>query len=376
MFMAVHKTYMHNDHANFDDIWMSMLILFRSMTGEAWNEIMHAVGKDAYYFNVVMQQPCIMDFRITMENYQPLYDACAIQKPLGCGANDYYMHYLFFCTFTIVMTFVILNLFVAVVLDGFDGSAVGEEETIVQKCIEVWFTHDTNVDLVLPIPTVKQLMEDIEVEFVMEMGWKPLPPHKNKLIKDARYYVHDFMHCEGGQVTFLNATLGSMLVLLCHARIHERGGKWSDLAIEEVKGAITEIREVSRYAFSLDSKLPRSKEEQAKVIEQLKASTEEIDDAQMMAGRNFRAHVAAMSMQDRFREKAILKAMQARERSTLKAGGAQLSEAQKLMAKDESEASPDEGQKTPGSDLAEPALPGGVDDDGGNTPNLKPAVAG
>ena len=29
MFMPVHKTYMHNDHANFDDIWMSMLILFR-----------------------------------------------------------------------------------------------------------------------------------------------------------------------------------------------------------------------------------------------------------------------------------------------------------------------------------------------------------
>jgi len=86
------------------------------------------------------------------------------------------------------------------------------------------------------------------------------------LIKDARYYVHDFMHCEGKGVTFLNATLGSMLVLLCHARIHERNGKWSDIAIEEVKTNIEEIREVSRFAFSVSTKLPRSKEEQAKLI--------------------------------------------------------------------------------------------------------------
>merc|ERR1719387_2675930 len=107
-----------------------------------------------------MQQPCVSDYRITQENYQTLFDACAIKHPLACGANDYYMHYIFFVTLTLLLTLVILNLFVAVVLDGFDGSAVGEEEAIVQKCIEVWFRHDTNVDLVLPIPTVKQLMEE------------------------------------------------------------------------------------------------------------------------------------------------------------------------------------------------------------------------
>ena len=57
------------------------------------------------------------------------------------------------------MTFVILNLFVAVVLDGFDGSAVGEEETIVQKCMDVWFRHDTDVDLVLKVEKVKKVAE-------------------------------------------------------------------------------------------------------------------------------------------------------------------------------------------------------------------------
>jgi len=387
MFMPVHKTYMHNDHANFDDIWMSMLILFRSMTGEAWNEIMHAVGKDAYYFNIAMQQPCISDFRITEENYQELFDKCAIQKPLGCGANDFNMHYFFFCTFTILMTFVILNLFVAVVLDGFDGSAVGEEETIVQKCMDVWFRHDTDVDLVLKVEKVKKVMEDIEYEFVMEQGWRPLPPHKNKIIKEARNYVHDFIQCENGEVTFMNATIGAMLVLLTHTRVHERNGKWSDLAIQEVREQINDVTEVSTYAFSeYPEKMPRNKEDQVKIIEELKAkSSPDIEDSEMTRlvneGRNFRAHVAAISMQERFREKVIKRTEEARHRITLRNSvigpngeetDQQLRDLQPLNVMEES---PEEGaSKVNDGEPGEPGqLPGGVPDD---EEALKPAVAG
>jgi hypothetical protein len=291
------------------------------------------------------------------------------------------MHIYFFFCFTVVMTSVILNLFVAVVLDGFDGSAVGEEEAIVQKCIEVWFRYDKNVNLILPIPAVKQLMEDIEVEFVMEMGWRPLPPSKNKLIKDARYYVHDFMHCAEGRVTFLNATLGSMLVLLCHARIHERNGKWSDLAIQEVKNNIQEIREVSTYAFVAPPKLPPGKEEQQKIIEQLKVETmKEIDDEQMKTGQNFRAHIAAMSMQEKFREKAVNRAQEARVRRTLKIQQEQeASGAEKEKAKVDTEDEQDESGNKMNShdDYGEPGLPGGVDDNEEAEPQpLKPAVAG
>jgi hypothetical protein len=277
------------------------------------------------------------------------------------------------------MTLVILNLFVAVVLDGFDGSAVGEEEAIVQKCIEVWFRHDHNVDLLLPIMDVKRVMEDIEVEFVMEQGWKPLPPAKNKLIKDARYYVHDFMDCQDGRVSFLNATLGSMLVLLCHTRVHEyREGKWSDLAIEEVKKQIEEIREVSRYAFKGD-KMPRNRGEQAQLIEKWKVEAEKVDhtDAEMLEGKNFRAHLAAVSMQEKFREKAVKRAKEARARSTLKLGAKQIELAKQLEAaanNPEAEDGADEGAKDETVDT--PGLPGGVPDDDASAPPLKPAVAG
>ena len=42
------------------------------------------------------------------------------------------MSFTYFVVYTCTITFVILNLFVAVVLEGFDGSAVGEEEAIVR----------------------------------------------------------------------------------------------------------------------------------------------------------------------------------------------------------------------------------------------------
>merc|ERR1719191_1500303 len=103
------------------------------------------------------------------------------------------MHYLFFCTFTIVMTFVILNLFVAVVLDGFDGSAVGEEEAIVQKCIEVWMRMDTNVDMWMPVPKVQEFMVTVEAEFSESRAWKPLAKPQKKLVKDARAFVFDWL---------------------------------------------------------------------------------------------------------------------------------------------------------------------------------------
>ena len=61
-----------------------------------------------------------------------------------------------------------------------------------------------------------------------------------------------------------------------------------------------------------------------------------------MAGRNFRAHVAAMSMQDKFREKAIKRANEARARSTLKAGQLDALEAERLLEKKETDALPDD----------------------------------
>jgi len=82
-----------------------------------------------------------------------------------------------------------------------------------------------------------------------------------------------------------------------------------------------------------------------------------------------------MSMQDRFREKAVKRANEARARSTLKAGQKDLLEAEKAMANLKAEEGlPDDSPQT--NDLPEPGLPGGVDDADEDAQVLKPAVAG
>ena len=73
-----------------------------------------------------------------------------------------------------------------------------------------------------------------------------------------------------------------------------RNGKWSDLAIQEVREQINDVTEVSTYAFSeYPEKMPRNKEDQVKIIEELKAkSSPDIEDSEMTRlvneGRNLR----------------------------------------------------------------------------------------
>eukprot|EP00398_MALV-I-01_sp_L67-1_P000315 gene315-275_t len=76
----------HNEHANFRNFYRAMQTLFRSMTGEGWNDIMHALGRDSLWFSRVLGQPCISDMDL-QENYQALEDKCLTQEPMQCGIH-------------------------------------------------------------------------------------------------------------------------------------------------------------------------------------------------------------------------------------------------------------------------------------------------
>merc|ERR1719411_1125159 len=82
---------------NFQSFPMAMLVLFRSATGEAWQEIM---------LDCIPGEGAICD---------PKSDDAG--KPEGCGS---YVAYPFFISFFVVCAFLVLNLFVAVIMDNFD----------------------------------------------------------------------------------------------------------------------------------------------------------------------------------------------------------------------------------------------------------------
>lgn len=104
-----------DDHANFQGFWTAILLLLRSATGEAWDALMH---------DYATKTPgCVSDpsFNASMCGFHN-FDGCI---PLnGCGNP---IAYIYFCTFTLLVTYVMLNLTIAIILEGFSSSQIDEE---------------------------------------------------------------------------------------------------------------------------------------------------------------------------------------------------------------------------------------------------------
>ncbi|XP_046610491.1 voltage-dependent calcium channel type A subunit alpha-1 isoform X1 [Neodiprion virginianus] len=106
---------------NFQSFFGSLLLLFRCATGEAWPNIMLACKKG---------RPCA----------QPKEDNAAE----GCGSNltyGYFVSFIFFCSF------LMLNLFVAVIMDNFDyltrdSSILGAHH--LDEFVRIWAEYDPN----------------------------------------------------------------------------------------------------------------------------------------------------------------------------------------------------------------------------------------
>ena len=93
-------------NANFEHFFKATLTLLRVATGEAWVGIMHdAARKESVNFFCIEDQ--------TFESKQLI----GIQ---GCGSS---VSYLFFIAFILMVSLVFLNLFIAIILEGFGDAA-------------------------------------------------------------------------------------------------------------------------------------------------------------------------------------------------------------------------------------------------------------
>nr|CCA18882.1 similar to sodium channel putative [Albugo laibachii Nc14] len=104
-----------DNHSNFQGFWTAILLLLRSATGEAWDALMHDYASKT--------PGCVSDppFNASMCGFHN-FDGCI---PLnGCGNP---MAYIYFCTFTLLVTYVMLNLTIAIILEGFSSSHIDEE---------------------------------------------------------------------------------------------------------------------------------------------------------------------------------------------------------------------------------------------------------
>ncbi|XP_069690114.1 voltage-dependent calcium channel type A subunit alpha-1 isoform X22 [Periplaneta americana] len=107
-------------HNNFRSFVQGLMLLFRCATGEAWPSIM---------LSCIKGRPC---------------DPLARKPELDCGSNlayAYFVSFIFFCSF------LMLNLFVAVIMDNFDyltrdSSILGAHH--LDEFVRIWAEYDPN----------------------------------------------------------------------------------------------------------------------------------------------------------------------------------------------------------------------------------------
>jgi len=168
---------------NFQSFPMAMLVLFRSATGEAWQEIM---------LSCIPSEEAICD---------PFSDDK--DKPGGCGS---YVAYPFFISFFIMCAFLVLNLFVAVIMDNFDyltrdWSILGPHH--LSEFVHLWSEYD---------PDAKGFIKHVDVVTLLRkisppLGFGKLCPHR---VACKRLVAMNMPLNSDGSVNF-NATLFALV---------------------------------------------------------------------------------------------------------------------------------------------------------------------
>ena len=110
-----------NEYANFRNFPNAALTLFRIVTGEAWNEIMADTSVQRSILT-----PCV-DKQTWAEQQVEIN---------GCG--DPYASLLFYMSFMLIVSFVLLNLFLAIILDGWDKTKMELELKINEDHIKAF----------------------------------------------------------------------------------------------------------------------------------------------------------------------------------------------------------------------------------------------
>jgi hypothetical protein len=109
LFAKVQYSDLVSETTNFQSISKAMVTLIRCSTGERWNDLMYELSS---------QENCIADppFNPQMCGFSSSENEDNCIPLNGCGTP---VAYVYFITFTLLVSFILLNIFIAVILEGF-----------------------------------------------------------------------------------------------------------------------------------------------------------------------------------------------------------------------------------------------------------------
>ena len=153
-----------------------MLLLFRIVTGEDWNRVLHDC----------MQKPpaCSYDKK---DNYWET----------SCGNFNWAI--LFFCSFYVIITYISLNLLVAIIMENFSLFYSNEEDALlsyadIRNFQITWNLVDVNQKGTIPVRRVKYILRLLK-------GRLEVDTQKERLLFKHMCYELERLH-NGEDVTF------------------------------------------------------------------------------------------------------------------------------------------------------------------------------
>ncbi|XP_060526683.1 sodium leak channel NALCN isoform X2 [Cylas formicarius] len=160
--------------ANFQSPVTGVAMLFRIVTGEDWNKIMHDC----------MIQP-------------PYCTPAANYWETDCG--NFMGSLVYFCTFYVIITYIVLNLLVAIIMENFSLFYSNEEDALlsyadIRNFQNTWNVVDIHQRGVIPVRRVKFILRLLK-------GRLEVDPQKDRLLFKHMCYELERLH-NGEDVTF------------------------------------------------------------------------------------------------------------------------------------------------------------------------------
>ncbi|GLE00148.1 hypothetical protein PINS_up008875 [Pythium insidiosum] len=212
-----------NEHANFRNVPTAMVTLFRFATGEAWNDVMYdlMVEPISGAAEVPDGPSCVNDY-----SYAKLAAVRNVSGnpdlTIGCTPGRT-VTYAYFMSYQLVATYVLLNLFVAVILEGFEETTEKNQSAVTKDDLAhicfLWERYD---------PSARGSISDHEfLKFLRDVP-PPLGLPKNSRRRDVERWAKalNLQLDVNGRVTF-NAFLLAAAQLAMIKVAAERGDRIS-----------------------------------------------------------------------------------------------------------------------------------------------------
>ncbi|CAE7641000.1 NaCP60E [Symbiodinium pilosum] len=205
----------YGPQTNFRSFFQAVSLLIRSMTGEGFNEIMHDLTKSQWYYESILEKKC-SELDLESRNFAELdlNGDGLVDDPTECGTA---FAYIYFISYTIFVSFVILNLFIAVIFEGFEESRGSELKEVITKCLENWESYDPFNTMLVPLPKALDFIDET-VEELMSAH----QPQKGQCIPESRWDSRSTIDMNASEAMWSMYNLQYVRTLGLHVRADGR----------------------------------------------------------------------------------------------------------------------------------------------------------